>query len=114
MEGCEFDDDVMTLTLLQRVFRRDLLQIHPNLLVFDLWVIDDNIGVLIHEMFDQCDGGRLASVPGVGLECKAKNCNFLINGVRSLKKLSWPYIMHTFPVIVLKRVSTTRLVKRLF
>lgn len=58
--------------------------------MFDLWIIDGDIGVLIHEMLDECDSGRLAGVPSVGLECKAKDCNFLINGVRSLKKLPWP------------------------
>jgi len=30
-------------------------------------------------MLDECDSGRLASIPRVGLECKAKDCNFLIN-----------------------------------
>lgn len=59
-----------------------LLQVHPNLVMNNLWVEDIDEGPLGQEVVDQGNRSRLARITGVSFERKAKNSDPL-NGSRS-------------------------------
>jgi len=52
-------------------------EIHPDLRVFDLRVIDIDLRPLLTEVSDESDSCRLACVAGIGLERKSQHRNAL-------------------------------------
>lgn len=65
------------LALLEGVLWSDILQVHPNLLMSDLWIKYRDEGHLVDEVLHESDRGRFTSVARVRLECKPENSDFL-------------------------------------
>ena len=65
--------------MLQRLSRADVLKVGPDLFVRYLRVINIDMGPFVHEVANEGDGGRLAGVPSIRLECESKNGNTLYN-----------------------------------
>ena len=57
--------------------RAGLAEVCPYLILLYLGVVDIDEGLLLLEVADERDGGRLTSVTRVGLESETKNSNAL-------------------------------------
>jgi hypothetical protein len=66
------------LDLLAVVDNTRFTQVHVNLLVVNLGVIDSNTSVLLDEVLDQSDGSSFTGITCVLLESKSKDSNFLV------------------------------------
>lgn len=96
------------LTGLKGCSRARFLKILPNLVNFNLRIIDRDISTFREEVPDEGDGCRLASIAGICLKCKAQDGNVLLdNPDQLLSRRNCYRKTQTLPVIVLKRVSTT-------
>ena len=99
-------------TGIQGYERASFREVKPNLISWDLRIVNIDECFLALKVLDQGDCSWLASISGISLECKPEDGNSLENIVNYSVALKW--ISITLPVIVLKRVSTTLLENRLF
>lgn len=66
-----------SLTFVKRCCRGCLCEVHPDLRVLYLRIVNVDARLLSLEIPDQGDGCRLAGISCIGLECKSKHSNFL-------------------------------------
>lgn len=64
-------------TALDRDKGTGLLEVHPNLVVIDLRIVDVHECLLRLEVLDKGDSSRFAGVTSVRLESEAKDCDTL-------------------------------------
>jgi hypothetical protein len=101
-------------TVLKRDERVGLLKIHPDLVMLDLRIVDVDEGTLRQEVLDQSNCSGLAGITCVRLESKAEDSDPLAKHDLIYGDQDRTNQKRTLPVMVLNRVSTTRLENLLF
>jgi hypothetical protein len=75
---CTAADGNVLLDFLTVVNNTGFTQVHEDLFVLNLGVVDSNTGMLLDEILDQSDSSSFTGITSVLLECKAEDSDFLV------------------------------------